>query len=81
MKDRYVQGHGVKVGDELTKTLSDYPKAFRVGKCTLDESKSNADIQVLLFWRDDQRSDQRELRVKVIQEGTNWLVNDIELSN
>lgn len=79
MIDRYRAGHGAKVGDEITQTVSDFPKAFRVGKCKLDESKNKAELEVLLFWKDDQRDDQRTLQVEAQQEDSKWLVNAIKL--
>jgi len=75
----YRAGEGAKVGDEFTKTVSDFPKAFRVGRCTLDESKNQAEFEVILFWKDDKRNDQRTLQVVTIKDSNKWLVNDIKL--
>ena len=53
----------------------DPPKAFRVGTCEASGNKAN--IQVLLFWKSDTRSEQRELNAEVVKQGDNWLVNRI----
>lgn len=53
----------------------DPPKAFSVGKCTA--ASQRADLRVLLFWKTDTRSEQRELNVNVANRDDKWLVNDI----
>lgn len=62
--------------DYFTQT-EDYPKAFRVGACeAVGEEKILTDI--LLFWKDDTRSEQREIRVEVVKENENWSVNQVQ---
>lgn len=62
--------------DYFTQT-DDYPKAFRVGGCAIaDENKTL--IQVVLFWKDDTRSEQREVKVETVKQGDNWLINSVE---
>jgi hypothetical protein len=62
--------------DPFTLTREDDPpKAFRVGTC--EASASKASVQVLLFWKTDTRSEQRELNAEVVKQGENWLVNGI----
>lgn len=53
----------------------DPPKAFSVGKCTA--ASQQADLRVLLFWKTDTRSEQRELNVEAVMRGDKWLVNGI----
>ena len=53
----------------------DPPKAFRVGSCRAENGK--AELQVLLFWKSDTRSEQRELNVESVKQGDQWLVNGI----
>ncbi|HEX8369162.1 MAG TPA: hypothetical protein VF604_11530 [Pyrinomonadaceae bacterium] len=54
----------------------DVPKAFRVGNCrTLAPDKT--EVQVLLFWKDDVRSEQRELKVEALKENDKWLISNI----
>lgn len=61
--------------DYFTAT-ENYPKAFRVGECA-SESETQATLQVLLLWRDDNSSDQREVRVETIKIGDSWLLNKV----
>ena len=53
-----------------------YPKAFRVGSCTSD-SDDKATLQVLLLWRDDTKSEQKEVHVETIKTGNAWLINKV----
>ncbi len=55
----------------------DYPKAFRIGGCEVIEPDKKISLQVLLFWKSDTRSQQREIYVEVVKENNNWLVNGI----
>jgi len=61
--------------DYFTQT-DDYPKAFRVGTCTL-ESDDKALLQVVLLWRDDNRSQQKEVHVDTVKTGDKWLINNV----
>ena len=63
-------------GDVFTTNNTDFPKAFRVGGCrVVDPSK--ADLEVLLFWKTDTRSEQREIRVEAVKQGDKWMINRI----
>lgn len=63
-------------GDVFTTNNDDFPKAFRVGSCkVVDPSKT--DFEVLLFWKTDTRSEQREIHVEVVKQGDQWLINKI----
>ena len=62
--------------DYFTAT-DDYPKAFRVGGCQAVEPNKKVTMQVLLFWKTDTRSEQREIHVEVVKENDKWLVNGI----
>ncbi len=62
--------------DVLTTGNTDYPKAFRVGACQVVEpTKTN--FEVLLFWKDDKRTEQKAISVEVVKQGDKWLVNKI----
>ena len=54
----------------------DYPKAFRVGECKVI-SPERTEFQVLLFWRDDTRTEQREINVEVAKQSEKWLVDKV----
>lgn len=65
--------------DYFTQT-TDYPKAFRVGKCeTANENKTN--FEVLLFWRTNDRSIQKEIEVEAVKENDKWLINKVTPKN
>lgn len=62
--------------EPFTLTTNDAPKAFRVSGCkVIDANKT--DVGVLLFWRDDTRTEQREIHAEVVKENGNWLINNI----
>ncbi len=61
--------------DYFTAT-DNYPKAFRVGSCTSD-SDDKATFQVLLLWRDDVKSEQKEVHVETVKTGDAWLINKV----
>lgn len=61
--------------DYFTAT-EEYPRAFRVGECE-SSSEGAATLQVLLLWRDDTASEQKEIRVETIKNGDKWLINKV----
>ncbi len=62
--------------DPFTLT-SDLPKAFRVGGCRVSEPNQKVSFGVLLFWRTETRSEQREIHVETVKQNDKWLVNKI----
>lgn len=72
---RYLQG-APSDGDVFTSGNTDFPKAFRVGKCEV-AAPDRTNLEVLLFWRDDKRTEQRAIRVETVRQGDKWLVNKI----
>lgn len=63
--------------DYFTAT-DDYPKAFRLGKCEVVEADKKVNIQIVLFWKTDTRSEQKEVQVETVKQNNNWLVNKVE---
>jgi hypothetical protein len=62
--------------DVFTTNNTDFPKAFRVGKCeVVDPAKTN--IEILLFWKTDTRTEQKAIKTEVVREGDKWLINRI----
>ena len=61
--------------DYFTAT-DNYPKAFRVGSCTSD-SEDKATLQIVLLWRDDTKSEQKEVYVETVLVGDKWLINKV----
>ena len=61
--------------DYLTQT-TDFPKAFRIGGCT-ENSENEVILDVLLFWKDDKRSEQRQIDVSMKNVDDKWLVDKV----
>ena len=57
--------------DPFTLT-SDEPKAFRVGDCRITES--GVELDVLLFWKTDARTEQRSIKVDAENIGDKWQI-------
>ena len=62
--------------DPFTTGTEDIPRAFRVGECR-EILPERTESNVLLFWRDDQRTEQRTIRVEATDKNDTWLVNNI----
>jgi len=77
--DRYVSqdfpaSHGQNGGPFF---LSDStPTTFKIGKCEA-VNDSTVEIQVQLYWRSDNRTDQREIYAETIKNNDKWLINKI----
>lgn len=63
-------------GDPFTTDNEDLPKAFRVGACS-EIASDKVEFQVLLFWRNDTRSEQREVKVEAVRSNDQWLINNV----
>jgi hypothetical protein len=61
--------------DYFTAT-NDYPKAFRVGGCEVVEPNKTV-FEVVLFWKDDTRNEQREIKVETVRQNNKWLINKV----
>ena len=55
---------------------NDFPKTFRVGACKVNDSE-HVELQVLLLWRDDTRSEQREIKIEAAKQNGKWLIDKI----
>lgn len=62
--------------DPFTTGDADLPKAFRVGECK-ELLPDRTELQVLLFWRDDTRTEQREIKVEAAKKNGGWLIDRI----
>ncbi len=62
--------------DPFTTGSDDIPKAFRVGECR-EISPERTESNVLLFWRTDDRTEQREIKVETVDKNDTWLVNKV----
>lgn len=55
----------------------DLPKTFRVGECTVLEPGRTTRFEVLLFWKDDTRSQQKEITAIAKKENNEWLIDAV----
>jgi len=62
--------------DPFTTGDDDLPKAFRVGQCR-EIANDKVEFQVLLFWRNDVRSEQREIKVEAARQNDRWLIDNV----
>jgi hypothetical protein len=62
--------------DPFTLT-NDLPRAFKLAGCTVVEPGKKTVFTVQLFWKDDSRSEQREISAETVKEGDKWLINNI----
>ena len=60
----------------FTTDSDDIPRAFRVGECR-EISPERTESNVLLFWRNDERTEQREIKVETVDKNDTWLVNKV----
>lgn len=65
--------------DYFTQT-ADYPKAFRVGGCEVI-SNDKTIFEILIFWKDEVRTEQREIKVETVNENGKWLIAKVENKN
>jgi hypothetical protein len=75
-----LQGQVDTKTDYFTQT-EDYPKAFRVGECSVVKADEKVSIQVVLFWRDDIRNEQKEVLVDAVKKNNVWLVDKVQIKN
>ena len=62
--------------DIFTTNSTDFPKAFRVGKCEV-AAPDKAVFEVLLFWKDDTRSEEKTIKAEAVKQSDKWLINKI----
>jgi len=70
-------GRSSEAEDYFTAT-ENYPRTFRVGECQVTGADS-ALLNVLLLWRDDTSSDQKEISVRTHRAGDKWLIDEVTL--
>lgn len=63
-------------GDVFTTGTADVPKAFRVGECE-STSDDQARVQIVFFWRDTTRSEQRVIHAEMLKRNGEWLIDKI----
>ncbi len=73
--------HDEDIGTPATKDLftnsEDFPKAFRVGECRVVEAGKKVEFEVLMFWKDDEKSQQKPVVAFVRKENDKWLIDSV----
>lgn len=62
--------------DPFTTGDADLPKAFRTGECRVI-LPDRTEFDVLLFWKDDTRSEQRTIKVQAAKIADSWRIDKI----
>jgi len=62
--------------DPFTTGTEELPKAFRDGECK-EISTDRVEFRVLLFWKNDERSEQRPIDVQTVKVGDKWLIDKV----
>ena len=62
--------------DYFTQT-ENYPKAFRVGGCEVLSSDKTV-FEVLIFWKSETESVQKQLKAEAVKENGKWLIDKVE---
>jgi hypothetical protein len=52
------------------------PRAFRVGDCT-SVSDGRTKFEILIFWRDENRTEQRKITAEAVNENGAWLIDRV----
>lgn len=62
--------------DPFTVGEPPFPRAFRVGSCR-EMATERVEFDVLVFWRDETRTEQRNIKAEVIDLEGRWLVDRV----
>ena len=78
LSERFYQSLTAATGDAdpFTSVTADVPRAFRIGNCE-KSAEGRTTFEVLLFWRDDARTEQRAIRVELERSGDSWLIDKV----
>jgi hypothetical protein len=52
------------------------PKTFKIAKC-VEKGPGDVDMQVQVYWRDDAKTQQKEVHVETVKTGDAWLINKV----
>ena len=75
LKDKLLAGAATDA-DYFTAT-GDFPKAFRVGECKVNSPGKDVNFDILLFWKDDVRTEQKHISVAVKKENDTWRIDSV----
>lgn len=62
--------------DVFTTNSNDLPRTFRLGGCQVIEP-TKTKVEVLLFWRDSARTEQKSITAEMLKQDDKWLINKI----
>jgi hypothetical protein len=62
--------------DVFTTNSTDIPKAFRIVECKVIEPTKTS-LELVLFWRDDVRSEQKNIHIEAVKQSDKWLLNKV----
>lgn len=54
----------------------EYPRTFKIGECRT-ATPTNVDLQIQIYWRDDQKTVQQEVVANMVKQGDSWLLDGI----
>lgn len=78
-EDRLLANSGAGSGTKDYFTDADeFPKAFRVGECKVSSPSQSVNFDVLLFWKDDARTEQKHISVTLKKENDRWLIDAVD---
>lgn len=61
--------------DQFTAS-SDFPRTFKIGECRA-ATPTKVDLQIQLYWRDDQRTVQQEVTANMAKQDDSWLLDGV----
>ena len=64
-------------GTDYFTATTDFPKAFRVGECQSAQPGQPVLFNVLLFWKDDERTEQKHILVTLKKEDDAWRIDSV----
>ena len=69
--------NGANTATDRFVLTDDFPKAFRVGECKVVEPGKRSSLEVLLFWKDNVRSEQKSINVETESRDGEWLIKSV----
>jgi hypothetical protein len=68
---------GTKEGtDPFTTGTTDIPKTFRAAECR-EVAPERTSFDVMLYWKNDERTEERKINVEMVKHGDAWLVDNV----
>lgn len=64
-------------GKDYFTDADETPKAFRIGGCKVSEPNQKVNFGVVLMWRDESKTEQKEVQVQAVKQNDKWLINKV----